>query len=191
MDDDQAPDEDILDAYRAAEDPHQWLFTELVDYFGDTESVAELFDNLEARLEQFHDSAADPDLPLGFDVFVHHREGPSSRLLLRELPHPVELLWVLCENAQPGDTVAVDHHYTDHVVSASAVWPFSIHDAELLTSPDLAQDDRALELGRQDPGDGRQGPELAIDSALVGVVTGAVVALAGVALGRLSALRRR
>jgi hypothetical protein len=194
-------DDDIMADYRAADDPHQWLFAQLVDYFGDTESVAELFDNLEARLERFHASATDPDEPLGFDVFVDHADGQGSRLLLRELPHPVELLWVLCENAQPGDTVSIDHHYADHVVSTSTTWPFSVHDAELLTSPDLAQDERAstndtnLDATRpHPPSRSVKVTDLAhtpIAAALAGAITAAVITLSAVVVEHLLERRAR
>ena len=123
--------------YLSAADPLEWLDGELAAFFdGDIGRVAELRESLEGRWERFAGSLIEPGELIAFEARVE-RDDHSSSFATRELPHPVELLWVLCHNAEFGDVVQIAHHRVGGVEAVALRWPFSVDDAIIATSPEL------------------------------------------------------
>lgn len=160
--------------YLSSVEPAEWLRGELTGFYdGDESRVDELFDNLEGRWEQLADSIIDTEELIAFEVGVSH-DDHTHTFATTAIPHPVELLWVLCHSAEFGDTVEITHHHLDRAEAVALRWPFGIDDAIVVTSPDLRASTSEAQYPTLPPR--RRRHYALIAAGVTGAVLGAVAA---------------
>lgn len=175
--------DDVERRYRSHADSTEWLLGELVEFYdGDGDRVDDLLDNLESRSEHLASTVIGEGDLIAFDVRVLHDDHVST-ISMSELPHPIELLWVLCPHARHGDIVQITHHHLHRTHGVTLRWPFGIDDAIVATSPDLQAASSAADYPSFDSTRSRLGVPAPV-ATFAAATLGVAVAAASYTLGR-------
>jgi hypothetical protein len=134
----------VLLEYRTAGAPQEWLLHEVADFFADTHDdtqtrlarAQELLSDDALRFEEFVESELLPNELVCFSVHVSRIAGADLVAAFSALPTASSLLLLCCNLCSLGDSVTVRHTLATRAdVTITALWPFSMYDATIMTSP--------------------------------------------------------
>jgi hypothetical protein len=136
--------EQVRSEFDRAPDVDRWLRDELADFFADAgadartreATVSAVADNNAYGRDRFEQSQLDPGAVALFSLAVTGPHGKHLAGSFRELPSAVTLLELCAGLCAPDDQVTVSTVHTGgRLVTATASWPFSMHDAVAMTAP--------------------------------------------------------
>lgn len=187
------PNAQVIDEYRSAESPDEWLVAEIADYFFDDvadpaeracEATDLLLNNEDALVDLAVDAYEPGDLIASAVRITGSAGDPVDLMVFRSMPGPVSLLALCADQCREGDQIHVEHLYADgQHTSFTNSWPFQMADAVLMTNP-ACRDMTAATLVEHDwqMTDGR-GPRIT-KRAVAAVVSVAAAAATAVVLRR-------
>lgn len=136
----------VLAEFEAADSIEDWIQAEVADFFANDDDSAEDRLTMADEILEVNDEAFDAfvedqymehDLVSYTLAITNHDKALTTMSAFKHLPNPTTLLWLCCQTASVGDLIRVTHSFANgHEVVFGAVWPFGMHEAVMMTTPD-------------------------------------------------------